>query len=1152
MKTDVQASWSRDAFLEALAARSGSRRLQSGSTLYTGFDVILAYELKEDQAADLLHETTLRRLRALESEMKSLPGWVSRCSQTEPKFRSLCETGISFVSHAYPQISVPTGQVVPTTLDFNGTGSAQIPLGIATRMVEARELDKIIFPEGFHHSLEGLRYLRSAFRFEFRCCNSMDSNAYQREMVDAWKADWKEFLVELLPYLQGLSLNQELPFKVYYEGSDIDSVEVMQALLKDISFAGGSVVFVLLYVMLHTRSFLIGVAGLLAVILTIPLSYVLSAMLTGGRTITIASFVSLFLVVGLGSDVIFVYSDFWKNSAKIEELQSLQERLVWTYVHAGKASLATTSTTAVSFFANLASVLKPLREFGFFMGLCVMLAWAILSLVVVPLCVVEETHMSAFCLGRCHERCHKKKDAPEGSGALVEWWTWGVFRWRRSCAVAWFLLIITFLACTFPNVRVNSGVPNVFPAEHNQNRGKEVLQEFDSLAKNFKRLYELPDTGADVCDLEYFGGQPPCPMYWCEATKSLADEGQCQCFGTSEGRQNRSRATLRLVHDESLDARSVANLAAEALASQDGSDWHGDPLLEQRSPVLLQEWETGATELKSSTDFSVALSRASPAVQLCFCGSLSCKPGSSWQEVPALVPTSLQGPSENETVLAQEPAGRLLASWQVAPHSRAWVDVAFGVEPTARSTLLGDVESEDLWRFHPEHDVRQPWAQRLLLSFCTQLPEKLRVTDRQCWIEEFREHLLSQGGRFPATPNEFDAEIGYFSTQRLVKSSPSSRFLWMRGGEVKASYVRFQIDVHRYAPSSEALVYQKYWDEYMEEWQSQNSGVRFLGRAFHSAQLWVRAEAQAELIASTVVTVVTALLLSFLGMLLCTRDLSLALLVTVTSAGCVAGLAFFMVVVMGWEIGAVEVIALIIFIGYAVTYSLHVAHGYGAAYMAEEVNPAVDPLGQFSEEADEAMSYLLASLKALGSAALGSAATTAGCATFLIFCTLTIFQRLGSVVMVVTAFSIVSALLPLPAALLWFGPRRPGRFGKVLFHFFCKGELPASKGPGGDKTAHQAYVVPARDVKLSSRVDPEEVAIANSPKSSRGKAREASPERRVRSPTGIAKMCISDTASTTSPDGSNYRALMVLAASPVAGSGVAALDAKKRPRGVDL
>jgi hypothetical protein len=136
-------------------------------------------------------------------------------------------------------------------------------------------------------------------------------------------------------------------------------------------------------------------------------------------------------------------------------------------------------------------------------------------------------------------------------------------------------------------------------------------------------------------------------------------------------------------------------------------------------------------------------------------------------------------------------------------------------------------------------------------------------------------------------------------------------------------------------------------------------------------------------------------------------------------------LAFFIICIMQWPIGPVEVIALIVFIGYAVTYSLHMAHKYGdeGALNWEPVKPEMDL------DAKAALRYQRTgfALKSLGSAALGSAITTCGCSVFLLFCTLTIFQKLGGVVLAVTVMSIVTALGPLPAMLLMCGPLDPGR-----------------------------------------------------------------------------------------------------------------------------
>eukprot|EP00434_Breviolum_minutum_P038652 symbB.v1.2.034294.t1/scaffold4401.1/size40130/4 len=155
-------------------------------------------------------------------------------------------------------------------------------------------------------------------------------------------------------------------------------------------------------------------------------------------------------------------------------------------------------------------------------------------------------------------------------------------------------------------------------------------------------------------------------------------------------------------------------------------------------------------------------------------------------------------------------------------------------------------------------------------------------------------------------------------------------------------------------------------------------------------------------------------------MLIFTKDSKLSSLVVASTLIVIFALTWFIVVVMGWAIGPIEVIALIVFIGYAVTYSLHIAHRYGSSDVQQELTLS-------GHSSDIRFTRTVFALGSIGRAALGSAVTTAGCSIFLVFCTLTIFKKLGGVVLVVTVMSIAVALIPLPAALLWFGPVRPGR-----------------------------------------------------------------------------------------------------------------------------
>merc|ERR1712113_1341446 len=75
-------------------------------------------------------------------------------------------------------------------------------------------------------------------------------------------------------------------------------------------------------------------------------------------------------------------------------------------------------------------------------------------------------------------------------------------------------------------------------------------------------------------------------------------------------------------------------------------------------------------------------------------------------------------------------------------------------------------------------------------------------------------------------------------------------------------------------------------------------------------------------------------------------------------------------------------------------------------------------------------------MRSIGGAAVGSAVTTVGCALFLIFCQLTIFRKLGTVVLVIAILSIFTALVPLPGALITIGPLHPTRHNLPSFTDF--------------------------------------------------------------------------------------------------------------------
>merc|ERR1740116_256588 len=107
-----------------------------------------------------------------------------------------------------------------------------------------------------------------------------------------------------------------------------------------------------------------------------------------------------------------------------------------------------------------------------------------------------------------------------------------------------------------------------------------------------------------------------------------------------------------------------------------------------------------------------------------------------------------------------------------------------------------------------------------------------------------------------------------------------------------------------------------------------------------------------------------------------------------------AGLLFYISIVAKSDLGFLEVIAIVYFIGYALNYSLHIAHKYGSWEASDDKLPLRD--GGRTAASSMRLRRTKFALKSMGGATLSAAATTAGASLFLSFCTLTIFRRLGS------------------------------------------------------------------------------------------------------------------------------------------------------------
>jgi len=435
----------------------------------------------------------------------------------------------------------------------------------------------------------------------------------------------------------------------------------------------------------------------------------------------------------------------------------------------------------------------------------------------------------------------------------------------------------------------------------------------------------------------------------------------------------------------------------------------------------------------------------------------------------------------------------------IAPNKRTDVTVLWGLRPAASTPLVGAPAEQ--WSFDNAFEPANPWAQRVIYNACFDVPADLKIIHTDCWINQFRDWLRRQGRttkdtRFPT--RDFDDYVYQWYSSSSGKVSGSAN-LWMVEGKVKAAKIAFTTNIRMDSAAAEGVKYMEKWDNYIDRLNSAASVTA--NHAWYTAALFVRSEAEQAIIASTLETIIIAAACGWLGMLAFIKDPWTSTLVTSLVLGIISGLGFFMVVLMGWKIGPIEVISLVVFVGYSVTYSLHIAHNYvevpstdpilvkyeleyrrqefrkqerliakekarqartpqdveaspegfnGVDYPEKATDAQdepdektiMDPVKTPLTDTEIRRARTRMSVLHVGGATLSSAVSTLGSSMFLLFCTMNIFKQLGSVVIAVTFLSIVFALVPLPALLMVVGPEEEPaceRYARCIRKTCCRG-----------------------------------------------------------------------------------------------------------------
>merc|ERR1711959_554739 len=287
--------------------------------------------------------------------------------------------------------------------------------------------------------------------------------------------------------------------EVLYFASPFFEDEFIGILLRDMLLALVAVAFVFCCLWAHSGSLFLAIAGMIEILLSIPVAFVLYRGVFGFQYFAGWNAMTLFVVLAIGADDIFVLMDAYKQSLYYAPVcKDLRTRMTWVYRRATSAMFVTTWATMAAFVATATSPLVDVQSFGIFAAFAILVDF-VLVITWFPACLVwyhNNLESRSCCCKRISadtstERGFSKhqEDQPSQQKRLVERFLGGPFAEfvvkRRVIVLGFFVVLFVGAAATGAQIRPATSTDQFLPADHPFQRIITIWNDkFPSSAQN--------------------------------------------------------------------------------------------------------------------------------------------------------------------------------------------------------------------------------------------------------------------------------------------------------------------------------------------------------------------------------------------------------------------------------------------------------------------------------------------------------------------------------------------------------------------------------------------------------------------------------------------------------------------------------------------
>jgi len=192
--------------------------------------------------------------------------------------------------------------------------------------------------------------------------NENDRREEQLQKLDDWL--WKERgFFQILNAVR--SDERDSIYMTFYQNQMINR-EVLEILEGDAMLSVYSIAAVFIIMVFHLQSFFLATLALIQILISFTVCFFLYRVVLGIELFGGLNFVSLYLLLGIGCDDIFIFTDALKQSPS---KWTFERRLGWAFSRAAYTMATTTTTTGFAFLMLAISEIPIIRYFGIYTAL---------------------------------------------------------------------------------------------------------------------------------------------------------------------------------------------------------------------------------------------------------------------------------------------------------------------------------------------------------------------------------------------------------------------------------------------------------------------------------------------------------------------------------------------------------------------------------------------------------------------------------------------------------------------------------------------------------------------------------------------------------------------------------------------------------------